>query len=109
MKDRTINVYLIRGAFFLMLLGVCAIPFALGQQSPTNARPQLQQHQQATARPTPRWDLGIYESVTWQNNTAHDGYDPASSLVTPLGLKWTHDFSGSGVSTISYPLIAQGL
>src|ERR1700746_443259 len=109
MKDRTINVYLIRGAFFLTLLGVCAIPFASAQQSPINPRPQLQQYQQGTVRPPPRRDLGIDQSVTWQNNTAHDGYDPASSLVTPLSLKWSHDFSGSGVSTISYPLIAQGL
>jgi outer membrane protein assembly factor BamB len=104
-----IKIHRIRGAFYLMLLGVCAIPFALAQQSPTNPRPQLQQHQQATVRPTPRRDFGIDESVTWQNNTAHDGFDPASPLVTPLTLKWSRDLSASGVMSISYPLIAQGL
>ena len=105
----TIKVYLIRGAFYLMLLGVCAIPFALAQQSPINPRPQLQQHQQATVRPTPRHDLGIDESVAWQNNTVHDGFDPASPLMPPLTLKWSRDLSASGVDTISYPLIAGGM
>jgi outer membrane protein assembly factor BamB len=47
-------------------------------------------------------------SVTWQNNPTHDGFDPASSLVPPLRLKWTRDFTASGVQSISYPLIAQG-
>jgi outer membrane protein assembly factor BamB len=47
--------------------------------------------------------------VTWQNNTVHDGYDPASRLVPPLILKWSLDLSGNGVTSISYPLIAQGL
>jgi outer membrane protein assembly factor BamB len=49
------------------------------------------------------------KSVTWQNNPTHDGFDPASRLVTPLTLKWSRDLSGSGVQSISYPLIAQGL
>ena len=105
----TLNVYSIRGAFFLILLGVCAIPLALAQQTPTSPRLGLSRYQQAIVSPAPNRDLGIDESVTWQNNTAHDGYDPASSLVTPLGLKWSHNFSGGGVTTISYPLIAQGL
>jgi outer membrane protein assembly factor BamB len=48
------------------------------------------------------------QSVTWQNDLVHDGYDPASPLVPPLTLKWTRDLSGSGVTSISYPLIAQG-
>jgi outer membrane protein assembly factor BamB len=47
--------------------------------------------------------------VTWQNNAVHDGYDPSSPLVTPLTLKWSLDLSASGVTSISYPLIAQGL
>jgi outer membrane protein assembly factor BamB len=47
--------------------------------------------------------------VTWQNNTAHDGFDSASRLVTPLVLKWSRDFSATGVISISYPLIARGL
>ena len=104
-----IKIHRIRGAFYLVLLGVCAIPFALAQQSLTNLRPQLQQHQQATARPTPGRTFGIDESVTWQNNTVHDGFDPASPLVPPLDLKWSRDFSASGVDTISYPLIAGGM
>ena len=47
--------------------------------------------------------------MTWQNNPTHDGFDPASRLVTPLTLKWSRDFSANGVTSISYPLIAQGL
>jgi outer membrane protein assembly factor BamB len=47
-------------------------------------------------------------SVTWQNNPTHDGFDPASPLVTPLRVKWTRDFTAIGVQSISYPLIAQG-
>ena len=105
----TIKLYFVRGAFYLMLLGVCAIPFALDQQSLTNPRPQLQQHEQATVRSTPRRDFGIDESVTWQNNAVHDGFDPTSPLVPPLTLKWSRDFSASGVNTISYPLIAGGM
>ena len=105
----TVKVYLVRGALCLMLLGVCAIPFALAQQSPTNPRPALQQHQQATVRPAPRRDFGVDESVAWQNSTVHDGYDPASPLMPPLELKWSLDLSASGVTSISYPLIAQGL
>jgi outer membrane protein assembly factor BamB len=48
-------------------------------------------------------------SVTWQNNPTHDGFNPASPIVPPLRLKWTRDLSSSGVTSISYPLIAQGL
>ena len=48
------------------------------------------------------------ESVAFQNNTVHDGSDPASPLVPPLRVKWRRDFSSSGVSLISYPLIAEG-
>jgi outer membrane protein assembly factor BamB len=48
------------------------------------------------------------KSVTWQNNPTHDGFDPASSLVPPLTLKWTRDLTAS-VFSISYPSIAQGL
>src|SRR4029077_5550027 len=104
-----IKEYLVRGVFYLMLLGICATPFALAQQSPKKPRSQLQQHQQATVRPTPRRDFGIDEAVTWQNNTVHDGFDPASPLVPPLAFKWSRDFSASGVDTISYPLIAGGM
>jgi outer membrane protein assembly factor BamB len=98
-----IKVYLIRGAFYLLLFGVCAIPFALAQRQapapPSSPAP----------RPTPRPNLPPDESVAWQNNTAHDGFDPASPLVTPLTLRWSRDLSASGVISISYPLIAQGL
>src|SRR6266496_1678131 len=48
------------------------------------------------------------ESVAFQNNVVHDGSDPASPLVTPLTVKWRRNFSASGVSLISYPLIAEG-
>jgi len=49
------------------------------------------------------------QSVTWQNNPTHDGFNPASRLVPPLRLKWSRDLSANGVTFISYPLIAQGL
>jgi len=49
------------------------------------------------------------KSVAWQNNPTHDGFDPASRLVTPLTLKWSRDLSGGGGTLISYPLVAQGL
>jgi outer membrane protein assembly factor BamB len=48
------------------------------------------------------------ESVAFQNNVVHDGSDPASPLVPPLTVKWRRNFSASGVSLISYPLIAEG-
>ena len=48
-------------------------------------------------------------SVTWQNNPTHDGFNPASHLVTPLTFKWSRDFSAGSGSLISYPLIAEGL
>jgi outer membrane protein assembly factor BamB/N-acetylneuraminic acid mutarotase len=48
------------------------------------------------------------ESVAFQNNVVHDGSDPASPLVPPLTVKWRRNFSTSGVSLISYPLIAEG-
>ena len=106
---KTRKLYLIRGVFYLVLLGVCAIPFALAHKRPTNARPQLKQHQHVTVRPAPSRNFGIDESVTWQNNVVHDGFDPASPLVPPLALKWSRDLSATGVISISYPLIAQGL
>jgi outer membrane protein assembly factor BamB len=49
------------------------------------------------------------QSVAWQNDAVHDGNDSASNLVTPLILKWERDLSALGVTTTSYPLIAQGL
>ena len=48
------------------------------------------------------------KSVTWQNDLVHDGFDPTSPLVPPLTLRWSRDFSATGVVSISYPLIAQG-
>src|SRR5438477_1250228 len=43
------------------------------------------------------------QSVAWQNNPTHDGFDPASHLVPPLTLKWSRDLSANGVTFISYP------
>ena len=57
--------------------------------------------------PTPPGVLD--QSVTWQNNAVHDGYDPSSPLTPPLTLKWQKNFSSMNVQSISYPLIAQGL
>jgi outer membrane protein assembly factor BamB len=104
-----IKVYFIAGAFYLMPLAVCAILFVLAQQSAANPRPQPRQHQQGTVRPALRRSLGTDESVTWQNNPVHDGLNAASPMVPPLEMKWSRDFSASGVDTISYPLIAGGM
>ena len=60
-------------------------------------------------KPAPRRALGTDESVTWQNNPVHDGFNSASPLVPPLRLKWSRDFSANGVDIISYPLIAGGM
>src|SRR5207253_10161375 len=83
-----IKICFITGAFYLMLLAVCAIPFALAQQSPANPRPQSRHYQQGTVSPAPTRSFGTDESVTWQNNPVHDGYNAASALVPPLVLKW---------------------
>ena len=47
-------------------------------------------------------------SVTWQNNVQHDGNDTISRLSPPLVLGWRKDLTSRGVTSISYPLIAQG-
>src|SRR5262245_48251362 len=107
--NSTSKAHLVRGAFYLMLIGVAAIPFALAHNRPTNARSQLKQHQEVAVRSIPSQTLGIDESVAWQNDTVHDGYNPASPLVPPLGARWSRDLSSSGVISISYPLIAEGL
>jgi outer membrane protein assembly factor BamB len=60
--------------------------------------------QTSSPSPTPTLD----QSVTWQNNVQHDGNDPTSPLLPPLALKWKQDLTSSGVTSISYPLIAQG-
>lgn len=49
------------------------------------------------------------QSVAWQNNQTHDGFDRGSSLVPPLTMKWKRDLTSAGVTSISYPLIAQGM
>ncbi|PYS34476.1 MAG: hypothetical protein DMF75_06415 [Acidobacteria bacterium] len=59
--------------------------------------------------PTPSIPPSADRSVTWQNNAVHDGNDAASPLVAPLTLKWKRDFAAFGVTSFSYPLIAQGL
>jgi hypothetical protein len=104
-----LSPYILRSGFCLLLFGICAVPFALAQRRPITPQPQRQQHEQPVIRPTPRRQLGIDESVTWQNNPVHDGLNSASTLAPPLELKWSRDFSTSGVDTISYPLIAGGM
>jgi outer membrane protein assembly factor BamB len=104
----TVKIYLAQGALCLMLSGVCAVPFALAQQGPKNHSSRLRQSRQPVVRRAPRRDLGTDQSVAWQNDAIHDGFDPASSLVPPLVVKWSRDLSAS-VFSISYPLIAQGL
>lgn len=104
-----IKVCFISGAHYLVLLAVCAIPFVLAQQSAANPQPQPRQRQQSTVRAAPQRSFGTDESVTWQNNPVHDGLNAASPIAPPLEMKWSRDFSGSGVDTISYPLIAGGM
>src|SRR4029077_12525865 len=90
----TIKGHLVRVVFYLLfLLAVCVIPSVLGQQEMGYPRPQLPRHRQATISITAQGGLPMDESVTWQNNRVHDGFNPASPLVPPLRLKWSHDFS----------------
>ena len=107
------KLYLIRGAFYLLLPGLCAIAFAAtatATQTPTvRSSPTPRPRPTPVPRPTPPPSPLLDRSVTFQNNTVHDGFDPASRLVTPLTLKWSRDLSGSGVTSISYPLIVRGL
>src|ERR1051325_1266816 len=49
------------------------------------------------------------QSVAFQNNLVHDGYDPSSPLAPPLTLKWRKTYSFLEAQFISYPLVAQGL
>jgi outer membrane protein assembly factor BamB len=63
----------------------------------------------STPTPTPTVSPGSDQSVAYQNNPLHDGYDSSSPLIPPLTLKWQKDFTSSAVQAISYPLIAQGL
>lgn len=63
----------------------------------------------ATPKPTPTpTPTPADQSVTLQNNVQHDGNDPNSPLTPPLTLKWQKDLSAIGVTSISYPLIAEG-
>ena len=123
-SSSVIKGYLIRGAIYLVLLCVCGMPFASAKRlapasssrkdMPSTAIPKVRPTPTPRSRPTPAPRPipplnPLDTSVTWQNNTVHDGYNPASHLVTPLTLKWSRDFSASGVDTISYPLIAGGM
>ena len=92
----------------MLLFCVCASPFALAQRQAHMSR-SSGRSTASTTRPAPRRGLGTDESVTWQNNPVHDGLNSASSLVPPLELKWSRDFSTNGVDIISYPLIAGGM
>ena len=46
------------------------------------------------------------ESVAYQIDAAHTGWQPKDLLRLPLHLRWSHDFGAAG---ISYPLVAMGL
>ena len=111
-KKNALNLVLsrhvLRRGFYLLLFCVCASPFALAQRQ-AHASRSSGRSTASTLKPAPRRGLGTDESVTWQNNTVHDGLNSASSLVPPLELRWSRDFSASGVDTISYPLIAGGM
>ena len=93
--------------FCLLLFGVGAISLAAGQRQPF----VLQSSARTTrvkARPAQGRGVGADESVAWQNNAVHDGFNPASLLVPPLEVKWSRDFSADEIVSISYPLIAEG-
>ena len=58
---------------------------------------------QAVAQtPTPTASPVPDQSVAFQNNVQHDGNDPSSPLMTPLALKWKHDFGSNGAA--SFPI-----
>ena len=105
--NSVVSRHVLQGGFYLLLFCVCASPFALAQRQAHVSR-SSGRSTALTLKPAPRRELGTDESVTWQNNPVHDGLNSASSLVPPLELKWSRDFSASGVVSISYPLIAQG-
>jgi outer membrane protein assembly factor BamB len=58
--------------------------------------------------PTPTPFPQLDQAVAWQSNVQHDGNNPASALSPPLAVKWRQDLTSRGVTSISYPLIAQG-
>jgi outer membrane protein assembly factor BamB len=122
----TIRAHFLRSRVYILFpVVVCAIPFASAQRqaallpasggrtASSRAKPTVRPTPTPRPRPTPAPRPGGTapgdQSVTWQNNAVHDGFDSASRLVTPLTLKWSRDLGASGVTTISYPLIAQGL
>jgi outer membrane protein assembly factor BamB len=107
-SNSVVSRHVLQGGFYLLLFCVCASPFALAQRQAHVSR-SSGRSTASTLKPAPRRGLGTDESVTWQNNTVHDGLNSASPLMPPLELKWSRDFNASGVTSISYPLIVQGL
>src|SRR6188472_850942 len=103
-----VSRHVLQAGFCLLLFCVCASPFALAQRQAHVSR-SSGRSTASTLKPAPREGLGTDESVTWQNNPVHDGFNSASPLVPPLMLKWSRDFSANGVVIISYPLIAGGI
>ncbi len=106
--NSVLSRHVLQNGFYLLLFCVCASPFALAQRQAHVSR-SSGRSTASTLRPAPRRALGTDESVTWQNSTVHDGFNPASPLAPPLELKWSRDLSTSGVTSISYPLIAQAM
>src|ERR1051326_4780921 len=106
-----VSTYLLRGGFYLLIFGVCATALGLAQRQPL-ALPSSRSQPSPTVRPTPTprarpANRALDKSVAWQNNAVHDGLNANSTLVTPLVLRWSREFRGA--TSISYPLIAQGL
>jgi outer membrane protein assembly factor BamB len=58
--------------------------------------------------PTPTATPNLDQSVAFQNNIRHDGNDSTSPLLPPLTAGWKKDLASDGITSISYPLIAQG-
>src|SRR5437868_13478791 len=109
-----VSASLLRSGLYLLLFGVCAIPLGFAQRQPLALRssrpppaPTVRPTPTPRARPTPRPNPALDKSVAWQNNAVHDGFNSSSQLATPLALRWSRDFRR--VTSISYPLIAQGL
>src|SRR6476660_1982523 len=94
-----VSRHVLQGGFYLLLFCVCASPFALAQRQAHVSR-SSGRSTASKLQPAPRRQLGTDESVTWQNNTVHDGLNSASSLVPPLELRWSRDLGAEGVTFI---------
>src|SRR5580765_5865239 len=98
--NSVVSRHVLQGAFYLLLIGLCVNPFALAQRQPPASRSSRRSTSPTipTTRSMLHRGLGADESVAWQNNPAHDGFNSASTVVPPLELKWSRDLGTEGVT-----------